>query len=263
MPPGHVTTDTRQLERRAGSPLRGDFLLYCVACFLRAFFNVVTDVFHALLNAVPCFLRPVARIFGCVLGRVRSLVGGLVDAVLSFLGDFLGAMFGIFGRVLGRIRGFVGRLVSGVSGFLDYFFGHVSRIFGCVLGGVRGLISRFVDVGFDVLRVGERCQAEQHACDSYHPSCFHYFLLLSETGAREYPAFAAQTQRCGPRGRASSGRYAQSSSPSSAVRVSSSTSHFFRMAKIVLAPNPARINWRKTRAASFWLFGFCRRLRCR
>src|ERR1700687_4923581 len=27
-----------------------------------------------------------------------------------------------------------------------------------------------------------------------------YFLLLSETGEREYPAFAAQTQRSGPTG---------------------------------------------------------------
>jgi hypothetical protein len=54
-----------------------------------------------------------------------------------------------------------------------------------------------------------------------------------------------------------------SSSPSSALRVSSSTSHFFRMAKMVLEANPARINWRKTRAASFWLLGFCSRLRCR
>ena len=47
-----------------------------------------------------------------------------------------------------------------------------------------------------------------------------------------------------------------SNSPSSAVRVSSSTSHFFRMAKIVLEANPARINWRKTRAASFLALWF-------
>jgi len=40
-------------------------------------------------------------------------------------------------------------------------------------------------------------------------------------------------------------------SVSSAERVSSSTSHFLRIAKIVLDPNPARMSCRKMRAASF------------
>ena len=50
--------------------------------------------------------------------------------------------------------------------------------------------------------------------------------------------------RSGPRG------YSAVSS-SRALSVSSSTSHFFRMAKTVLAAKPARMSWRKIRAACF------------
>src|ERR1019366_5647821 len=59
--------------------------------------------------------------------------------------------------------------------------------------------------------------------------------------------------------------YASGVSFSSSVRVSSSTSHFFRMVKMVLDPNPARIRLRKMRADCFrsLSLGFCRRLRRR
>ena len=52
---------------------------------------------------------------------------------------------------------------------------------------------------------------------------------------------------------------------SSSVIVSSSTSHFFRIAKMVFDPNPARISWRKMRVVCFWSlsFGFCNLLRRR
>ncbi len=55
----------------------------------------------------------------------------------------------------------------------------------------------------------------------------------------------------------------QAISLSSALRVSSSTSHFFRIAKIVFAPNPARINCRKIRAACLLILGLYQPLRLR
>ena len=42
---------------------------------------------------------------------------------------------------------------------------------------------------------------------------------------------------------------------SNALNISSSTSHFFRMVKIVLVPKPPRASCRKTRAACFLILG--------
>src|SRR5580700_6712003 len=50
---------------------------------------------------------------------------------------------------------------------------------------------------------------------------------------------------------------------SSAVSVSSSTSHDFRILKIDFEAKPARVSWRKMRAVCFWSAGFLRRLRRR
>src|ERR1700731_4425099 len=111
---------------------------------------------------MPRLFRHVSGVFGCVLGRVGSLVGGFIDTVFGFLCDLLGAVFRIFGCVLGGVRSFVGCLVRGMGCFLGYLLGSVGCVFGCVLGSVRSLVGRLVDVGFDVLRVGERGQAEQH-----------------------------------------------------------------------------------------------------
>src|SRR6185437_2571280 len=55
--------------------------------------------------------------------------------------------------------------------------------------------------------------------------------------------------------------YGSLDSASNAVSVSSSTSHLRRILKIVLEPKPARINWRKTRAACFLSCGLLSRLR--
>src|SRR5258706_5756986 len=52
-----------------------------------------------------------------------------------------------------------------------------------------------------------------------------------------------------------------SPSPSRAVRTSSSTSHFFKIPKIVFAPKPARIKARNILAACFWSSGFFKRFR--
>src|SRR5580658_4998380 len=52
---------------------------------------------------------------------------------------------------------------------------------------------------------------------------------------------------------------AHADSLSKALRVSSSTSHFFRIVKIVFVAKPARASCRKIRAVCFWSFGFCSR----
>src|SRR5580693_2775630 len=52
---------------------------------------------------------------------------------------------------------------------------------------------------------------------------------------------------------------AHADSLSRALRVSSSTSHFFRIVKIVFVAKPARASCRNIRAVCFWSFGFCSR----
>src|SRR6185369_4578913 len=189
----------RDADKNASSPpvtggpvldfIWGDLLLHFVAGFLRAFLNVVADVFHALLDTVPGLLGNVACVFGCVLGGVGSLVGGFIDTMLGLLGYLLCAVLGVFGCVLGGVGSLVGGFIDTMLGFLDHLFGAVGCIFGCVLGGIgslvgrliRGihgflgcllgsvrrvfgrigsLVGRLVNVSFDVLRIPERCQTE-------------------------------------------------------------------------------------------------------
>ena len=101
-----------------------------------------------------------AGVFGCVLGGINGLVRCLVRSVRGLTDHLLSAVFRILGRVFGRVRGLVGCFVGGLRGLLDDLLGGVSSVLGRVLGGVRSLVGCLVDVGLDVLRVGERCQAE-------------------------------------------------------------------------------------------------------
>src|SRR6185369_12140450 len=156
----------RDADKNASSPpvtggpvldfIWGDLLLHFVAGFLRAFLNVVADVFHALLDTVPGLLGNVACVFGCVLGGVGSLVGGFIDTMLGFLDHLFGAVGCIFGCVLGGIGSLVGRLIRGIHGFLGCLLGSVRRVF----GRIGSLVGRLVNVSFDVLRIPERCQTE-------------------------------------------------------------------------------------------------------